>query len=389
MKSESVLAARAAVRSLTASKIRELYNEGLDNPNVLPFWVGEPDEPTPSFIRKAARDSIDAGEVFYTHNLGIPELRETLARYISRLHTGVDPDEVAITSAGVNALMIASQLVVDAGDRVVEVVPLWPNLQEIPKILGASVATVALDYSPDGWRLDLERLLGSLTPGTKALYLNSPNNPTGWTVSPEQQKAILEHCRRHGIWIFADDAYERLYFEEGGVAPSFLDIAEEGDRVISANTFSKSWLMTGWRLGWLVVPRALVADLGKLIEYNTSCAPVFVQRAGVVALKEGEPIIARSLSRYLRASNFLVSELRKLDRLEVAAPTGTMYAFIRIKGVNDSLAFCKKLVKDAGLGLAPGSAFGPEGEGFVRWCFAASEEKLAEGVARLKKGLAT
>jgi len=206
-------------------------------------------------------------------------------------------------------------------------------------------------------------------------------------VTLEQQRAILEHCRKHGIWIFADDAYERLYFGEGGVAPSFIDIAEEGDRVISANTFSKSWLMTGWRLGWLVVPRGLVADLGKLIEYNTSCAPVFVQRAGIVALKEGEPIIARSLSRYRKARNFLVAELRKLDRLEVAVPDGTMYAFIRVKGVDDSLAFCKKLVRDAGLGLAPGSAFGPEGEGFVRWCFAASEEKLADGVARLKKGL--
>jgi aspartate/methionine/tyrosine aminotransferase len=272
---------------------------------------------------------------------------------------------------------------------VVEVVPLWPNLQEIPKILGARVETVALEFKPSGWELDIEKLLGELKPGTKALYLNSPNNPTGWTVTAEQQRTILEHCRKHGIWILADDAYERLYFGEGGVAPSFLDIAEEGDRVISANTFSKSWLMTGWRLGWLVVPRGLVADLGKLIEYNTSCAPVFVQRAGIVALKEGEPIIARSLSRYRKARNFLVAELRKLDRLQVAVPDGTMYAFIRIEGADDSLAFCKKLVREVGLGLAPGSAFGPEGEGFVRWCFAASEEKLAEGVERLKKSLAT
>ena len=393
MKSESLplspIAARAAVHALTASKIRELYNEGIGRKDVLAFWVGEPDEATPDFIRQAGVDSIEKGEVFYTHNLGIPELREALARYISQLHTGIDPEEVAITSAGVNALMIASQLLVDAGDRVVEVVPLWPNLQEIPKILGAQVDTVALRFSPSGWALDVDELLKKLTANTKALYLNSPNNPTGWTVTAEQQRAILDHCRKHGIWIFADDAYERLYFGEGGVAPSFLDIAEAGDRVISANTFSKSWLMTGWRLGWLVVPRGLVADLGKLIEYNTSCAPVFVQRAGLVAIKEGEPIIARSLSRYRKARNFLISELRKLDQLEVASPDGTMYAFIRIKGVDDSLAFCKKLVKETGLGLAPGSAFGPEGEGFVRWCFAASEDKLAEGVARLKRGLAT
>ena len=387
MKPESPLSARAAVRALTASKIRELYNEGIGRKDVLAFWVGEPDEATPDFIREAGIASIEAGEVFYTHNLGIPELREALARYISQLHTGIDPEEVAITSAGVNALMVASQLLVDPGDRVVEVVPLWPNLQEIPKILGARVDTVALRFSADGWKLDLQGLIDKLTPQTKVLYLNSPNNPTGWTVSEEQQRAILDHCRKQGTWILADDAYERLYFGQGGVAPSFLDIAEEGDRVISANTFSKSWLMTGWRLGWLVVPRGLVADLGKLIEYNTSCAPVFVQRAGIVAIKEGEPIIARSLSRYRKARNFLVSELRKLDKLEVADPDGTMYAFIRVKGVDESLAFCKKLVKETGLGLAPGSAFGPEGEGFVRWCFAASEDKLAEGVERLRRGL--
>ncbi len=387
MKSESPLTARAAVRALTASKIRELYNEGLGNPNVLPFWVGEPDEPTPDFIRKAGTDSIGAGELFYTHNLGIPELREALAAYVSKLHRPVDFQQIAVTSAGVNALMVASQLLVDPGDRVVQVVPLWPNLQEIPKILGATVETVALQFSPSGWKLDLDRLLGALTAKTRALYLNSPNNPTGWTVSAAELKAILEHCRRHGIWIFADDAYERLYYGDEGVAPSLLNISETEDRLISANTFSKSWLMTGWRLGWLVVPPGLTADLGKLIEYNTSCAPVFVQRAGIAAVKEGEPVIARTRYRFRKARDFLVSELKEIPQIEVAVPTGTMYTFFKVDGVTDSLAFCKKLVRETGLGLAPGSAFGPEGEGFVRWCFAASEEKLADGVARLKRAL--
>ena len=381
------LLARAAVRALTASKIRELYNEGLGNPNVLPFWVGEPDEPTPDFIRKAGTDSIAAGELFYTHNLGIPELRETLAAYISRLHKPVDPQQIAVTTAGVNALMVASQLLVDPGDRVVQVVPLWPNLQEIPKILGATVQTVPLEFSPSGWKLPLQKLLDALKPGTRALYLNSPNNPTGWTVSAAELKAILGHCRRHGIWIFADDAYERLYYDDPGIAPSFLDISSEEDRLVSANTFSKSWLMTGWRLGWLVVPPGLTADLGKLIEYNTSCAPVFVQRAGIAAVKEGEPVIARTRYRFRKARDFLVGHLREIPKVEVAVPSGTMYAFLRIEGVKDSLAFCKQLVREVGLGLAPGSAFGPEGEGFVRWCFAASEDKLADGVARLRRAL--
>ena len=379
-----MIAARPAVRSLAASKIRELFNSGLGRPDILPFWVGEPDEPTPESIRKAGMDSIAAGETFYTHNLGIPELREALCVYLGGLHPGFRSREVVATSAGVNALMLATQLLVDPGERVVEVVPLWPNLQEIPRILGAHVDTVALKFSPQGWRLDLDLLLKSLTPKTRGLYLNSPNNPTGWTISREEQLAILEHCRRHGIWIFADDAYERLYYEGGGVAPSFLDLCEPEDRVISANTFSKTWLMPGWRLGWLAVPAGLSEDLGKLVEYNTSCAPVFVQRAGIVALKQGEPVIARTLARFRKARDYLVKELNTIDRIGAVAPSGTMYAFFKVEGVSDSLDFCKRLVRDAGLGLAPGSAFGPEGEGFVRWCFAASEDRLAEGARRLR-----
>jgi aspartate/methionine/tyrosine aminotransferase len=378
--------ARAPVRALAASKIRELVNEGLGNPDVLPFWVGEPDEPTPDFIRRAGIASIEAGETYYSHNLGIPELREALAAYLTRLHRPTGPGEVAATSAGVNALMLVSQLLVDPGDRVVEVVPLWPNLQEIPKILGAEVATVALDFSPAGWTLDLERLIDALRPGTRALYLNSPNNPTGWTITREAQRAILAHCRRHGIWIFADDAYERLYYREAsGVAPSFLDLADAGERVVSTNTFSKAWLMTGWRLGWLVVPPTLAADLAKLIEYNTSCAPVFVQRAGVAALEDGEPQVERTLERLRRARDFLLGELASVPGVTAAAPDGAMYAFLRVEGAADSLEFCKRLVRETGLGLAPGAAFGPEGEGFVRWCFAAAEARLADGVARLRR----
>jgi aspartate/methionine/tyrosine aminotransferase len=378
-----VLAARPSIRSLAPSKIRELFNEGFGG-DVLAFWVGEPDEPTPESIRRAALDSLAAGETFYTHNLGIPELREALAAYVSRLHRPVRPERIAVTSAGVNALMLVSQLLVDPGDRVVEVVPLWPNLQEIPKILGAHVTTVPLEFSRAGWRLDIDRLLQALEPGTRAVYINSPNNPTGWTIAREAQRAILEHCRRRGIWIFADDAYERVWFGEGDAAPSFLDLGEPGDRLISVNTFSKTWLMAGWRLGWVVVPAELMDDLGKLIEFNTSCAPVFVQRAGVLAVTEGEPVIRHSRERLRRARDFLVRALDELPGVEVAMPPATMYAFFRVAGVTDSLAFCKKLLRTAKLGLAPGSAFGPQGEGFARWCFASSEERLREGIARLK-----
>ncbi|MDF3010146.1 MAG: aspC [Burkholderiales bacterium] len=386
MKSETFLAARAAVRALAASKIREIYNQGVGMPGLLAFWAGESDEPTPGFIRRAAQASLEAGEVFYSQNLGVPELREALAQYVSRLHKPVSQDQIAVTSSGVNALMLASQLLLDPGDRAVEVVPLWPNLQEIPRILGAQTITVPLRFGME-WTLDLDQLLEALTPRTRAVYINSPNNPTGWTITREAQKAILAHCRRHGIWIVCDDAYERMYYGEGGVAPSFLDIAEPEDRVIGANTFSKSWLMTGWRLGWLVVPPALAPDLAKLIEYNTSCAPVFVQRAGVAAVRDGEPVVAHSRERFRRARDFLVNALDEIPGVKTALPPGAMYVFFGIEGMTDSLGFCKRLLRETALGLAPGSAFGPEGEGYVRWCFAASEERLAEGVGRLRRFL--
>jgi len=382
--------AREAVRSLRASKIREVANAGIGRDDVLAFWFGEPDEVTPAFIRQAGIDALNAGATFYTHNLGIPELRRALASYLTRLHRPVEVDRIAVTSSGMSALMLATQALVGPGDRVVAVTPLWPNLVEIPKILGAEVTCVRLTFGRAGWTLDLDRLLAALTPSTRAVYINSPNNPTGWTLDADGQRAILAHCRRLGIWVVADDAYERLYFEDAGVAaaaPSFLDLAEPQDRIVSTNTFSKTWLMTGWRLGWIVAPPELVPDLGKLIEYNTSCTPVFIQRAGVVAVNEGDVVIAHTADRLRRARDFLQARLQRLPGIEAAAAPGAMYAFFRVEGVVDSLAFCKQLVAEAGLGLAPGIAFGPEGEGFVRWCFAASEARLAEGIERLQRHL--
>src|ERR1700754_479473 len=220
--------ARDAVRALRPSPIREVANAGLGLADVLPFWFGESDRVTPAFIRDAASAALAAGATFYTHNLGIAPLRAALAGYVSDLHGATSPDHVAVTSAGVNALMLAAQLVVGAGDRVVAVTPLWPNLVEIPKILGAHVETVALQYGDNGWALDVDRLLAALTPDTKLLMVNSPNNPTGWVKTRDEQRAVLEHCRRHGIWIIADEVYERLYYEDGegrDVAPSFLDLA--------------------------------------------------------------------------------------------------------------------------------------------------------------------
>jgi aspartate/methionine/tyrosine aminotransferase len=380
--------ARDAVHALRASQIREVANAGLGMDDVLAFWFGESNRVTPQFIRDAAAASLASGATFYTHNLGIPALRDALAAYVDGLHGATSPDHVAVTSAGVNALMLAAQLVAGPGDKVVAVTPLWPNLVEIPKILGARVDTVALDFGARGWTLDLDKLIGALTPDTRMLFINSPNNPTGWVMSRDDQRVLLEHCRRHGIWVVADEVYERLYFGaphgDCRAAPSFLDLASRDERVICVNSFSKAWLMTGWRLGWLVAPRALMDDLSKLIEYNTSCAPAFVQHAGVAALRDGEAFTRQMIGELRAARDHLVAALADVPCVDAKAPDGAMYLFFRVEGLSDSLAFCKRLVRDARLGLAPGSAFGPQGEGFVRWCYAGDAATLDEGVARLR-----
>lgn len=383
-------AARPAVRALAASLIREVANEGMSERDVLAFWFGEPDEVTPAFIREAGAASLARGETFYTQNFGIPPLRDAIASYLTRLHRPTAAGNVAVTASGMSALMLTVEALVAPGDRVVVVTPLWPNLVEIPKILSANVECVALACRDGAWSLDMDRLLAALTPGTRLLLVNSPNNPTGWTLTRDEQRAILERCRRHGIWLVADDVYERLYYrEDTPAAPSFLDLADPGERVVSTNSFSKSWLMTGWRLGWIVAPSALMPDLGKLIEYNTSCSPAFVQHAGVAAIAQGEPTVAHTRARFRRARDYLVGALAQLPGVQVAPPAGAMYAFFRVEGLADSFAFCKRLVHEARLGLAPGSAFGPEGEGYVRWCFASDEARLADGVSRLARALAT
>ena len=378
---------RQAIAQLPGSKIREVANAGLGRADVLPFWFGESDEPTPAFIREAAVRSLNEGETFYAHNLGLPELRAALSAYTSALHRPVGADRIAVTSSGVNALMLAMQALAGPGDEVVAVVPLWPNLTAQPAILGANVKRVSLVVKAGAWQLDMNALLAAVTPSTTVLLLNAPNNPTGWTLTRAEQETILAHCRRTGTWVIADEVYERVFFD-GNCAPSFLDVAEPDDRLVVAHSFSKSFLMTGWRLGWLVLPATLTEAVGKLIEFNTSCAPVFVQRAGLAALKGAADFVPALVGRLQACRDTLLPQLAALPGLSVATPRGGMYAFFRLDGHDDSLALAKRLVAEAGLGLAPGVAFGAEGEGWLRWCFASRDPaRLSAGVERLRRFL--
>ena len=320
---------RQALHNLEASKIREVANAGLGRDDVLAFWFGESDEVTPDFIRQAAIDSLQRGETFYAHNLGLPELREAVASYTSRLHPTVDAGRIAITSGGVSALMLAVQAVVNAGDEVVAITPVWPNLTAQPAIMGAQVRCVPLVPVNGEWTLDLAAVRAAVTPATKLLIVNAPNNPTGWTMSSAEQQALLDHCRSTGTWILADEVYERLYYEPtpNGCAPSFLDIAAPDDHLIVAHSFSKSFLMTGWRLGWLVLPPALVDGMGKLIEFNTSCASVFTQRAGIAALTRTDEVTPRVVAHLKHCRDTLVPLLATVPGVRVASAKGGMYAF--------------------------------------------------------------
>lgn len=381
---------REAIHNLEASKIREVANAGLGRSDVLAFWFGESDEVTPDVIRQAAIESLQRGETFYAHNLGLPELREAVAAYMSGLHPSIDASRIAITSGGVSALMLAVQALVDAGDEVVAVTPVWPNLTAQPAILGADVRCVPLVPQGGQWTLDIDALRAAVTPKTKLLIVNAPNNPTGWTLTRDEQQAILDHCRKTGTWILADEVYERLYYEPSPnrCAPSFLDVASPDDRLVVAHSFSKSFLMTGWRLGWLVLPPALMDGMGKLIEFNTSCASVFTQRAGIAALAHTEEITPRIVAHLKSCRDTLVPLLAELPGVQVAPARGGMYAFFKLDGFDDSLVVAKRLVAEAGLGLAPGNAFAPEAQGWLRWCFASKDkQRLIEGVNRLKRWL--
>lgn len=381
---------RDSILELPGSLIREVANAAMGRADVMAFWFGESDEVTPEAVREAAQRSLAAGETFYSHNLGLPELREAIGTYASALHGPITSDRIAVTSSGVTALMLAVQMLVEAGDEVVAVTPVWPNLSAQPRILGARVRRLPLQVREGRWSLDLQALRDSVGPGTRLLVINAPNNPTGWTLQREEIRQILDHCRQTGTWILSDEVYERLYFAEAPAAPSFLDLAQPEDRVVVVQSFSKSFLMTGWRLGWLVLPEGAQQSMGKLIEFNSSCAPVFVQRAGLAALQSAAQTVAPLRDHMRACRDRLIRALQGLDRVEVAPPPGGMYAFLRVHGETDSMALARRLVAEHGLGLAPGAAFGPEGEGWLRWCFASKDpQRLDQGVERLRRALRT
>jgi aspartate/methionine/tyrosine aminotransferase len=280
------------------------------------------------------------------------------------------------------------QALVDPGEVVVTTAPSWPNLDALPLIMSGTVRSVPLRPGNAGWRLDLDQLLDACDARTRVIFLNSPNNPTGWMMSSEQQADVLAFARERGIWIAADEVYARIVYDRRH-APSFLEHAEPEDRVIVVNSFSKTWSMTGWRLGWITAPAALVPSFEMLTEYNIAGPPGFVQRAGIVAVRDGEPFVNEIVARYRSARDLVTERVASIPRLSLPRPEAAFYAFIRVDGMEDSLAFAKDLLSRTGVGLAPGAAFGEGGAEYLRLCFAATRPTLERAFDRLADHMAS
>ncbi len=375
---------RAEARQAPESGIVEVVNAARDQENLIPLWVGEGDLPTPDFICAAAKASLDAGETFYTHQRGIPDLRQALAEDLQSLYRRpFSPDQFFVTGSGMQAMQIAVQCVAGAGDEVVFPSPAWPNLAAALGIMGARPVPVVMDWNPSGWSLDLQKLFDASTPRTRAIYLNSPSNPTGWVASSQVLKEILEKARSLGIWIIADEVYGRFFYGTGRAAPSFCELAGPDDKILYVNTFSKNWAMTGWRVGWLQAPPEMGQVIENLIQYSTSGVPVFSQRAAIAALSDGKAYLENQIARARQGRQIVVDGLSQSNRVLLSAPEGAFYLFFGIEGLSDSRHAALKLVSETGVGLAPGSAFGQGGGRFLRLCFARSSNLLAESVSRI------
>jgi len=380
---------RPEIEALETSGISQLFALGVDRDGVIPLWFGEGDLPTPEFISASAVRSLEAGNTFYTHKRGIPALRRAIAGYMNGLYgAGLDDERITVTSSGMNGIMLALETIAGAGDSMVVVTPVWPNILSGIRIMGATLKTVPLRAGDDGFRLDLDELMAACDERTRAVFVNSPSNPTGWVMGREQQQALLDFCRARGLWILADEVYHRFVYDRPAAerprAPSFLDLAAADDALMVVHSFSKTWAMTGWRMGWLVHPAALGANFDRLVEFNTSGAPRFLQDGCVTAIAEGDDFACHLVERCRRGRDLVYQGLSGLSKVRLARPEGAFYAFFAVEGLTDSLAYAKDILEEVGVGLAPGSAFGPGGEGHLRLCFAGGPERLSAALERLE-----
>lgn len=365
------------------SGISDIISHARHFDGLIPLWVGEGDLPTPEFIRRAAMQALENGETFYTHQRGIPELRQALAGYHTR-HFGAafDPDEFLVTGSGMQAIQLCLQAIAGTGDEILYLTPAWPNFAAAAEIAGASPVAIELDFGGNGWSLDMGKLQRSLTPKTRAIFVNTPSNPTGWTADMETLQAIVDFSRAHGLWVIADEIYARFHYS-GARAPSFFDIIEAEDKVLFVNSFSKNWAMTGWRVGWIRAHPSMQQMFENLIQYSTSGVAQFMQKGAAAALDHGDGFVDMQVERARTARDMLYARLSATGRIRLSPPPGAFYLFFQADGVSDCRAAVREIAGKAGVGLAPGAAFGPGGASFFRLCFNRRLEDIERAADRL------
>jgi aspartate aminotransferase len=381
-----------SVERVPRSRIRELAEIAMGMDGVLRLYFGESNLPTPDYIKQAAVKAMAEGFTFYTENAGLPSLRRALADHYRKLQqVELDPaSEIIVTASGVQALNLGIRAVLDPGDDGIALTPAWPNGSSSIMMANAGVTQIAHPLCGDRYRVDFDALERAVTPRTRMLLYTSPSNPLGWVATEEEQRGLLDFARRHDLWLIADEVYDRLYYAGarlGESVPSILRMATRDDAVIVIHSFSKSYCMTGWRLGWLVGRRDVVAKCTQLIEFIVSHAPTFTQKAGETALADGEDELARMLERLKDNRDLCMEALRGLPGVTVPKPDGAFYLFPRVDGMTDSFGFCRRLLEETRVGLAPGVAFGAGGEGSVRICYAAERSILEPAMERLTKFL--
>jgi aspartate/methionine/tyrosine aminotransferase len=380
----STVTVAPGLNQIQPSRIRELANVAFTMEGVYKLQFGESNMPTPQYIKDAATQAINDGWTFYSENAGLPTLRESIARKYAELHNvALDPTrEIVVTASGVQALNLTIRCTLDPGDEALILSPNWPNGTEIVRMFGATPREIPFIVRNNRFAIDFAALEAALTPKTRLLLYTSPSNPLGWVATVEEQQQLLDFARRHGLWLLADEVYERIYYQDTA-APSILRLCTRDDAVIVAQSFSKSYCMTGWRLGWAVGRADLIAKAGPLNEFIVSHAATFIQRAALAALEKGEDEIAARTELFHERMSFCYNALAATKGVTVPKPEGAFYLFPRVDGVTDSFAFCLSLLKETKVAVAPGVAFGAGGEGALRVCTASDLSVLEPAMDRL------
>lgn len=379
---------RSVLGALSPNQGAEMLRYGWSKPGILSLGQGEGSLKTPDFITDAAASAMADGKTFYAPVLGVPEFRQEIANYYSRVYgLNLPTNRIFATTSGTTAMHLALTAVLDEGDEVVAVTPIWKNLLGAIELAQAKTVQVPLE-NPDGqgWTLDLDKLFDAVTHKTKVILIVTPSNPTGWIMPKEQIKAVQDFARLRGIWIIADEVYGRIVYD-GTHAPSFLETAEEGDRLFTVNSFSKSYAMTGWRLGWLVGPSCAEEKIRDIALYDNMGPPTFAQYGGIAALRHGEDFIAQQLGIWRANRDMVMERFAAIPRIKMPLPQSTFYGFFTVDGEPDCLKLARHLIDEAGLSLAPGCAFGKTCAGYLRLVFAVSPDRMSEALDRLERGI--